>query len=101
MACTLARAETGATCPFEVVSETREELMEHMMIHARMAHPEMAANPPSPQMMDTLIHQERVRVMPDTLLVVPAAPAGTAESSGNLARSATTRSLSGNTRTGS
>jgi hypothetical protein len=27
------------------------------MIHARMAHPEMAAKPPSPQMVEKLIHQ--------------------------------------------
>jgi predicted small metal-binding protein len=55
MAFKLVCAETGAK--FEVVSETREELMEHVTIHARMAHPEMAANPPSPQMIEKLIHQ--------------------------------------------
>ena len=57
MAFKLVCADTGAKCPFEVVSETREELMEHVSIHARMAHPEMAAAPPSPQMIDKLIRQ--------------------------------------------
>jgi hypothetical protein len=38
---------------------------------------------------------ERVRAMPDTLLVLPAAPAGTALSLGNPARSAITRHLPG------
>lgn len=57
MAYRIACAETGAKCPFEVTTETRSELMEHVMVHARNAHPEMAENPPSPEMMDTLIHQ--------------------------------------------
>jgi predicted small metal-binding protein len=57
MAMKLVCAETGAKCPFEVVAPTKEELMEHIGIHAKMAHPEMAANPPSPEMMEKLIHQ--------------------------------------------
>lgn len=51
-------AETVATCPLQVVAATREELMQHVGIHAKMAHPEMAANPPSPELMENLIHQE-------------------------------------------
>ena len=57
MAFKLVCADTGAKCPFEVVSATREELMEHVMVHARTAHPEMAATPPPPQMIDKLIRQ--------------------------------------------
>lgn len=57
MAYKLVCAETGATCPFEVVSSTRDELMEHVQIHAKMAHPEMAAKPPDPDAIAKLIHQ--------------------------------------------
>ncbi len=57
MAFKLVCADTGAKCPFEVVTPTREELIQHVAIHAKMAHPEMAANPPSPQMMEKLIRQ--------------------------------------------
>jgi predicted small metal-binding protein len=57
MAFKLVCAETGAKCPFEVVSATRDELMEHVKVHAKMAHPEMANNPPSPQTIEKLIHQ--------------------------------------------
>jgi predicted small metal-binding protein len=57
MALKLVCAETGAKCPFEVVAESKEELMEHVGIHAKMAHPEMAANPPSPETINKLVHQ--------------------------------------------
>jgi len=57
MAYKLVCAETGAKCPFEVTSESRPELMEHVAIHAKMAHPEMAKNPPSPEMINKLVHQ--------------------------------------------
>ena len=57
MAYKLVCAETGAKCPFEVVSSTRDELMQHVQVHAKMAHPEMANNPPSPEMIEKLIHQ--------------------------------------------
>jgi predicted small metal-binding protein len=57
MAFKLVCAETGAKCPFEVVAETRDELMQHVGIHAKMAHPEMAKNPPKPEMMEKLIHK--------------------------------------------
>jgi predicted small metal-binding protein len=56
MAYKLVCAETGAQCPFEVVAPTREELLEHVKVHAKMAHPEMASNPPSPEMIDKLTH---------------------------------------------
>ena len=56
MAYKLSCAETGAKCAFEVQCESKEELMQHVGIHAQMAHPEMAANPPSPEMIEKLIH---------------------------------------------
>jgi predicted small metal-binding protein len=57
MAFKLVCAETGAKCPFEVVAPTKEELLQHVMIHAKMSHPEMAATPPPPEMLAQLIHQ--------------------------------------------
>jgi predicted small metal-binding protein len=57
MAYKLVCAESGAKCPFEVVSDTRDELMAHVQVHAKMAHPEMANNPPSPEMIEKMIHQ--------------------------------------------
>jgi predicted small metal-binding protein len=57
MAFKLVCAESGAKCPFEVVAPTKEELIQHVMIHAKMSHPEMAATPPPPEMMEKMIHQ--------------------------------------------
>lgn len=57
MAYKLVCAETGAKCPFEVVTESKDELMQHVAIHAKMAHPELASNPPSPELIEKLIHQ--------------------------------------------
>ena len=57
MAYQLKCADTGAKCPFEVTTENKNELMEHVAIHAKMAHPELAKNPPSPDMLEKLIHQ--------------------------------------------
>jgi predicted small metal-binding protein len=48
-------AETGADCPFTVTTKTKEELMQHVAVHAKSAHPEMA--PPPPEMIEKLIHQ--------------------------------------------
>ena len=57
MAYKLVCAETGAKCPFEVTTSGKEELIQHITTHAKMAHPEMAANPPSPEMIASLIHE--------------------------------------------
>lgn len=57
MAYKLTCAETGAKCPFEVTTETKDELMAHVQTHARMSHPEMAKNPPSPEMIAQLVHE--------------------------------------------
>jgi len=55
MAYKLVCSDTGAKCPFEVVASTREELMQHVQVHAKMAHPEMAAKPPSAETIEKLI----------------------------------------------
>jgi hypothetical protein len=31
--------------------------MEHVSVHAKMAHPEMASDPPSPETIEKLIHE--------------------------------------------
>ena len=55
MAYQLTCAETGAKCPFTVTTETREELMEIVKVHARTSHPDMA--PPSADVIEKLIHR--------------------------------------------
>jgi predicted small metal-binding protein len=55
MAFKMACAETGANCPFEVQTETRDEILQHVAIHAQVAHPEMT-KPPTPEQIDQLIH---------------------------------------------
>ena len=55
MAYKLTCADTGAKCPFTVTTETKEELMQHVGVHAKASHPEMAAKPPSPEMIEKLI----------------------------------------------
>jgi predicted small metal-binding protein len=54
MAYKLTCADTGAKCPFTVVTEKREELMEHVAVHAKFSHPEMT--PPPPEMVEKLVH---------------------------------------------
>jgi predicted small metal-binding protein len=46
-------ADTGAKCPFTVTTEGREELIEHVKIHARTSHADMA--PPSPDVIEKMI----------------------------------------------
>lgn len=56
MAYKLACADTGAKCEFEVVAATRDELMEHVKVHAKMAHPDMKT-PPTPEAIDKIVHR--------------------------------------------
>lgn len=37
-------ADTGANCPGAFTTETQDELMQHLQIHAAAAHPEMEMN---------------------------------------------------------
>jgi predicted small metal-binding protein len=53
MAYQLTCADTGAKCPFTVTTEGREELVEHVKVHARVAHPDMT--PPPPEVVESLI----------------------------------------------
>jgi predicted small metal-binding protein len=53
MAYKLTCADTGAKCPFTVTTESREELVDHVKIHARVAHPDMT--PPAPDVVEKLI----------------------------------------------
>ena len=57
MAYKLVCAETGATCPFEVIAPTKDELMEHVMVHTKCSHPEMMKTPPPPEMIAKMIHE--------------------------------------------
>lgn len=57
MAYTLKCADSGANCPFEVKTESKGELMQHVAMHASAAHPELAKNPPTPEQIEKLIHQ--------------------------------------------
>ena len=57
MALKLACVETGMKCSFEVVTDTKEELMQHVGVHVNMAHPGMAKDPPPPEMIAKLIHE--------------------------------------------
>jgi predicted small metal-binding protein len=55
MAYKLACADTGAKCPFVVITEKKEELVQHVGVHAQFSHPEMAKTPPPPGMIEQLI----------------------------------------------
>ncbi len=57
MAMMLRCADSGADCPFEVTADTMEELMEHVKVHAAHSHPELAANPPSPEQIKAMIKE--------------------------------------------
>ncbi len=53
MAFTVSCADTGAKCPGSFTCESKEELMEHVKIHAAKAHSDMPA--PPPEMVERLI----------------------------------------------
>jgi predicted small metal-binding protein len=57
MAYKLMCADSGAKCPFEVQTESKDELMQHVALHAKMSHPELASNPPTPAQIEKMIHQ--------------------------------------------
>ena len=41
MAYSLRCADTGNDCPGEFTTETQDELMQHVQMHAQTAHPDM------------------------------------------------------------
>ena len=55
MAYSISCADSGASCPGSFTTETKEELMEHIKIHAQTAHPEM--QPPPPDVIGSLIKE--------------------------------------------
>ena len=55
MAYSLTCADTGASCPGAFTTEGKDELVEHVMLHAQHAHPELVGNPDAGAMIQTLI----------------------------------------------
>jgi predicted small metal-binding protein len=56
MAVSIACADAGgATCPGSFTTETREELLAHLALHAETAHPEMTMDDATKQHLDRLI----------------------------------------------
>jgi predicted small metal-binding protein len=45
MAYSFACASLGAQCPGSFTTESKDELMEHVAMHAGKAHPELAGSP--------------------------------------------------------
>lgn len=50
-------ADTGANCSGSFTTENQDELMEHVMLHAQRAHPELVGNEQLGAMVKTLIKQ--------------------------------------------
>ncbi|MFA7324203.1 MAG: DUF1059 domain-containing protein [Candidatus Nanopelagicales bacterium] len=55
MAYSLTCADTGAQCPGSFTTEGKDELIEHVMLHAQRAHPDLASNPDMGSMVQSLI----------------------------------------------
>lgn len=45
MAYSLKCADAGQDCPFSVTTATEDELMQHVAVHASVAHPDMELTP--------------------------------------------------------
>jgi predicted small metal-binding protein len=45
MAYSFACASLGAPCPGSFTTESKDELMEHVALHTRNAHPDLAGSP--------------------------------------------------------
>ena len=45
MAYSFACASLGAPCPGSFTTESKDELMEHVALHTRSAHPDLAGKP--------------------------------------------------------
>jgi len=57
MAYSLACADTGANCPGAFTTESQDELMAHVQMHAERAHPELVGNPELGAVIATLVKQ--------------------------------------------
>jgi predicted small metal-binding protein len=57
MAYSLTCADTGANCPGSFTTESKDELLEHVQLHATHAHPEIVGNAEAAAMIPQLIKQ--------------------------------------------
>jgi len=57
MAYSLTCADTGASCSGAFTSDTEDELMQHVQLHASIAHPEMELTPQTVEQVKGLIRQ--------------------------------------------
>ncbi len=55
MAYQLSCADTGADCSASFTTESHEELMEHVVMHARAAHPDLKLTPETQQQISGLV----------------------------------------------
>jgi predicted small metal-binding protein len=55
MAYSLTCADTGADCPGSFTTEGKDELVEHVVLHATHSHPDLAGNPELGSMVQGLI----------------------------------------------
>jgi len=55
MAYSLTCADTGASCPGSFTTQSKDELLEHVQLHAERAHPEIVGNAEAAAMIPTLI----------------------------------------------
>jgi predicted small metal-binding protein len=58
MAYALRCADSGMDCPAEFKTATEEELMEHVKVHASIAHPQLELNEDTVAMVKSLVQQE-------------------------------------------
>ena len=50
-------ADTGAECPAAFTTETEDELMQHVQMHASVAHPDMAVTPETVEQVKGLVRK--------------------------------------------
>jgi len=48
-------ADSGADCPGAFTTATEDELMQHLQVHATIAHPEMELTPETVAQIKTLV----------------------------------------------
>lgn len=53
----LSCADSGADCPGAFTTATEDELMQHLQVHASVAHPEMELNPETIEQVKGLIRE--------------------------------------------
>lgn len=57
MAYNLRCADTGNECPGEFRTETKDELMQHVQLHAQQAHPDMTLDDATVGQIQGLVRQ--------------------------------------------